>query len=337
MSQTVLLTGITGFLAKHIALGLLNAGYTVRGSLRSPARADEVRDALRGHLKDAAALDRLSFVPLDLARDEGWAEAMAGCDVLMHTASPFPLDQPKDENEVIRPAVDGTLRALKAATEAGVHRVILTSSTVAVSGYAGDGRIDESNWTDLNGPGITPYIKSKTLAEQAAWTHAEAHPELKLTVINPGFILGPALDAHYGTSLQVIERVLAAKDPAIPQFGFSTVDVRDVADMHVAAIAMPASEGKRILSVADFLWFSGIAQTVAARYPDRRIVTRRAPNLLVRLLAVFDPTLRQIVPSLGKRSDVSNARAREVFGMSFRPLDEAVATAAQSVIDAGKA
>ena len=337
MPRTVLLTGITGFLAKHIALQLLEAGHTVRGSLRDMARADEVRAALSAHLGDESALDRLDFVTLDLSRDGGWDRALADVDVLMHTASPFPFTQPRDESEVIRPAVDGTRRALSAARASGVGRVIMTSSAVAIMGLVSDGVQTEEDWTNPDDPGITPYVKSKTLAERAAWDIADADPGMALTVINPGFILGPALDAHYGTSLRVIERLLKARDPAVPKVGFSTVDVRDVARMHVAAIGSPETEGKRFMAISDFLWFSDMARILAAAYPDRRIVTREAPNLLMRLIALFDPDMRQLLPSLGKRSKADARRAREVMGMDFRPVDEAVLASARSVIDAGRA
>ncbi|NNE52360.1 MAG: NAD-dependent epimerase/dehydratase family protein [Sulfitobacter sp.] len=336
MSQSILLTGVTGFLAKHILLRLLNDGHKVRGSLRSMDRADEVREAVRPHLTDPETINHLGFVALDLSSDTGWDEACDGMDVLVHTASPFPLTQPRDEQEVIRPAVDGTLRAMKAAEKAKIGRVVLTSSTAAIAGQGGEGSINESDWTDLTARGVTPYVKSKTLAEQAAWDFVKDHPDVALTVINPGFILGPALDRHYGTSLRVIERALAAKDPAVPQIGFSTVDVRDVADIHVNAIDRPDSIGKRIAAVSDFMWFMDISKVLAEAYPARKVVTRRAPDTLVRILALFDPTIRQIVPTLGQRQDVSNARARSLFGMTFRPVEQAVQDAAQSVIDAGK-
>ncbi|MBD3664598.1 SDR family oxidoreductase [Sulfitobacter aestuariivivens] len=336
MPETILLTGCTGYLAKHILLRLLNAGHVVRGSLRSDTRAQEVRQAVAPHLTDPALLDNLSFVQLDLTKDEGWDSAMRDITILMHTASPFPFTQPKDENDLIRPAVDGTLRALRAAQNAGVKRVILTSSTAAISGSPGSGTKTEADWTDITASGVTPYVKSKTLAEKAAWDFVEKHPDMVLTTINPGFILGPSLDAHYGTSLLAIERILAARDPAVPRIGFTTVDVRDVADMHVGAINTPDTEGKRILSVAEFMWFTELAGAIARAFPDRKVVTRQAPNALMRVMALFDPAIRQLVPALGKRDEISNARARSIFGIDFRPVEDAVVASAQSVIAAGK-
>ncbi|MFQ6553517.1 NAD-dependent epimerase/dehydratase family protein [Aestuariibius insulae] len=340
MSQTVLLTGVTGFIARHIAAKLLNAGYAVRGTLRDPARAEEVRDAIRPELlnKDLPE-QRLSFVPLDLARDEGWIEALMGVNILMHTASPFPLSQPDDEEELIRPAVDGTLRALEAARAAGVKRVVMTSSTAAVtSGAAPDGRpFDERDWTDLEHPVTTPYNKSKTLAEQAAWDFVTANPEIELTVINPGFVLGKPLGDDWNTSVQVIDRIVQSKDPMLPHFGFATVDVGDVAEMHLRALERPETAGKRYLAVSEFLWFTEIAEIIAKAFPDRKITTRQAPNWVVRILALFDRTVRQLVPVLDRKDSVSNERAKTEMEMTFRPVRDAVIDTATAVIEAGRA
>lgn len=339
MSERVVLTGASGFIAKHIALKLLRQGYHVHATIRSMKRADEVRDAVRPHLDDASVLDgRLSFAELDLTRDEGWPEALKGADVLMHTASPFPLAQPNDENELIRPAVEGTLRALKAARAAGVKRVVLTSSMVSVMEKdAPDNGIayTAADWSDVNSARINPYGKSKTLAERAAWDFIEEQaPEMELTAINPGLVLGPALDAHYGTSLGVVERVLKAKDPMLPNFGLPAVDVRDVADMHVKALSTPETIGKRLIAAAGFIWFPEIADTLARAYPDRRIVTRRAPNFLIRLLSLFDPEIRTIVPSLGVHKAIDDSQTRSVLAMDFRSVDDAIGAAAQSIVEA---
>ncbi len=329
MPQTVFVTGASGFIAKHIVVRLLNAGYKVVGSVRSLDRSGEVRDAVAPHLESGDDLDaRLRFVALDLGSDDGWEAALEGSDVLMHTASPFPLVQPKNEDEVIRPAVDGALRALKAAKAAGIGRVVITSSTVSITNCAlPDGRTayDERDWTDVSQPDLTPYAKSKTLAEKAAWDFVEQEaPEIALTVINPAFVLGPPLDANYGTSVKVVERILRAKDPMLPQIGFSTVDVRDVAEMHVRALERPETIGKRYAGVDRFLWFHEIAEVLKAAHPDRKIVTRKAPGFVVRVLALFDKAIRGILPDLGQRREVSNARAVADLGMEFIAVEEAV-------------
>lgn len=337
MSQHIVLTGASGFIAKHIVLELLRRGYRVRGTVRSMERGEQVRAAVRPHLDDPAVADsHLTFVELDLTRDEGWAEALEGADALLHTASPFPMAQPDNEDEVIRPAVDGTLRALRAARAAGVDRVVLTSSMAAImekdAPHNGAAYTPE-DWSDVNSSRISAYSKSKTLAEQAAWRFvSEEAPEMKLTAINPGLVLGPALDERYGTSLQLVERVLRSKDPMLPNFGLPAVDVRDVAKMHVSALSTPEAEGERLIAVSDFLWFPQMAQIVAKAYPDRKITTRRAPNLLIRVLALFDREVRTVVPALDVHRNIDNSRTGKVLDMTFRPLEEAVRASAESII-----
>ncbi|MFZ2099596.1 MAG: aldehyde reductase [Oricola sp.] len=338
--KSVLLTGSSGFIAKHIALQLLDAGHAVRGSVRAMNRGKEVADAVRPLLSDpSAADDRLSFVELDLLSDSGWREALQGVDVLVHTASPFPIRQPADENELIRPAVEGTLRALRAAKAAGIRRVVLTSSIAAVAdGHDGDVRrtCDESDWSDVESRTITAYSKSKTLAERAAWDFVrEEAPEMQLTAINPGMVLGPPLDRHFGSSMGILQRVVRSKDPALPNIGFAFVDVRDIARIHARAMDTPASIGGRHIGTAGFLWLPEVARIVAGQFPDRKIVTRRAPNALIRFLGLFDAEVRASVPMLDQRRELSNARARAVFGMDFIPADEAVRAGAKFLVDNG--
>jgi len=337
-SQTVFVTGASGFIAKHILIKLLNAGYNVRGSVRSLDRADEIRAAVSPHLADTKGLnDRLTFVALDLTHDDGWNTALKGADALMHTASPFPLSQPKDENDLIRPAVDGTLRALRAAKTAGIKRVILTSSFAAVGYREPDPAkpvFDEDDWSDLNHPTATAYTKSKTLAERAAWDYVASDvPEMALTTINPVGVFGPPLDGHFGSSVAIIQRVLSGKDPMVPRLAFGVVDVRDVAEMHLRALQQPETAGKRFLAVDRFLWFKDMAETLAADYPDRKIARRVAPDILIRLLGLFDSTIRSILPSLGRYDQVSNARAQTQMGMTFIPATDSIRATAKYLVD----
>lgn len=335
MPDTVVLTGVTGFIAKRIALDLLNAGYIVRGTLRSPARADEVRAAIGPRLENPDALDRLSFATLDLGRDEGWAEAMAGADALVHTASPFPLTQPRNENEIIEPAVEGTLRALRAAEAAGVRRVVLTSSVVAIEATdASDRPLTEDDWTDVGHPRATAYYKSKTLAERAAWDFVKAHPEMRLTTINPALVLGEPLDGNYGTSLAVVERLLSGKDPMVPEVGFGVVDVADVSAMHVAALERPDSAGGRFIASAGSMSMPEMARHLKALYPDRKIATRVAPGVLLRALSLFDRSIRTILPALGVTPEFDNTRARSILGISFTTPRTALDRAAAALIGA---
>ena len=332
---TVFLTGASGYIGKHITLQLLNAGYTVRASVRSSSKRAEVVEALRSHLADPALAEtHLSFVELDLTSDAGWAEALVGVDALLHTASPFTIDPVKDEDVLIRPAVDGTLRALRAAHAAGVRRVVLTSSVAAIQGRQLPetmAEFDESMWTDVNSPlGSDPYTKSKTLAEEAAWEFvSQEAPEMLLTTINPSLVLGAPLDRNYGTSVAVLERLLSAKDPALPDVSFSIVDVKDVATLHVLSLDLAETAGQRYIAAAGALTFIEMAKVLKTAYPKRKIVTRQAPKFLLQVLALFDGQIKSILPSLGKRVGISSAKAQSAFALQFiAPEQSIVETAA---------
>lgn len=336
-AQQVLVTGASGFIAKHIVAQLLDSGHSVRGSLRRMDRSDEVRAAVAPHLRDPRRAEtHLSFCPLDLTSDDGWDAAMQGMRVLMHTASPFPMRQPTDPREVIGPAVDGARRAIRFANAHKVRRVILTSSVAAIIGakrVRGRRVWTESDWTDLTSRAVTPYAASKTLAEQAAWDCIEDEaPGIAMTVINPGLVLGPPLDAHFGTSLRLVQRLLDGRDPALPNFGFPVVDVRDVAAMHLRAMERRDSIGKRFIGADRFMWYRDMARVLKAAYPARRIVTRAAPDWSVRLLALVDPAVRSIAPVLGRHDAVSAEAARTVLGMTFRPAPDSLRAAAAFLV-----
>ena len=332
MQDPVVLTGITGFIAKPVAAKLLNAGYTVRGTLRDPARADEVRAALPPHLTDPAALERLSFTTLDLTRDEGWDEAMAGAGALVHTASPFPATGPKDEGELIGPAVEGTRRALAVARKAGVGRVVMTSSVAAVMHCdlpAGRDRVTEADWTDPDHPTASAYTRSKTLAERAAWDFVVDGGGPELVVLNPGFVVGAPFDARYGTSLRVIERLMRGKDPMLPHIALPVVHLDDVAEAHLRALSVPEAAGQRFLLADETLTMAEMGQALKAAFPARRIATRQAPGLLIRAIGLFDSSVRMILPVLGFHRQVDSTRARTVLGIGFAP-------ATQALTDAGR-
>lgn len=339
MSAPVLLTGTTGFIAKHIAVRLLDAGHSVRGTLRAPARADEVRAAVGPALQDPAALERLSFVPLDLETDAGWDEAAAGCAAILHTASPFPIDLPKDGAVLERPAVQGTLRALRAAQAAGIGRVIVTSSIAAVMmGPRPPGKevFDEEDWSDPDSPLCSVNDRSKTLAERAAWDFVrQTAPQVGLTVLNPGFVLGPPLDRHFGSSMGLIVRFLRGKDPMVPAFALPVVDVRDVAEAHLRALERPSTAGERILLGGETLRFVEMTRVLKELSPERRIPTRQAPDLVVRLLALFDGEIRSALPMLGRFERVSNAKARRLLDLELRPPREAVRAAGEWLLANG--
>lgn len=336
MTHTVFLTGASGYIAKHIAVALLSAGHSVVGSVRQIERSEEIRAAVLPHVNRNLGTDQLRFAAADLTQDAGWSEAMQGCDVVMHTASPFPLTQPKSESDLIQPAVEGTRRVLTAAQAASINRVVMTSSILAITEGTAPAKgtpYTETDWTDSSARALTAYAKSKTLAERAAWAFVESEaPDLALTAINPGFVLGPPLDSKFGTSIRVIERMLLGKDPMVPQIGFATVDVRDVALAHLRALERPESAGKRYVVSDRFLWFQEIAETLKAAHPDRKIATRVAPNWLLRAVALFDPKVKPVVPNLGQRREVSSARARDELGLNFRDARDSVSETAAFLV-----
>lgn len=338
---TVLLTGASGYIGKHIALQLLNQGYNVRASVRSLTKSDEVKAALSPHLLDSKALNsQLSFVELDLEKDSGWEAALKGVDVLMHTASPIPISSPKDENDLIRPAVDGTLRALNAAKSSGVKRVILTSSNAAVYGCdlpAGKSQYDETMWTDVNHPiGRVAYTKSKTLAEKAAWDFVNNQaPEIELTTINPVLVLGAPLDKNFGSSISVVERILKGKDPMLPDLKFSVVDVRDVARMHVESIKNNSTKGERILAASETISFVAIAKFLKSIYPKSKAKTAQAPTFLIKFLSNFDGDIKAILPILGKPMITRGEKAKRIFGINFIPVEVTLRESADYLIKNG--
>ena len=332
--QTVLVTGGSGFLGSWCLVEALRRGYNARTTVRSLTREPEVRAMLAAQVDVG---DRLAVVAADLNDDRGWQEAVAGCDYVLHVASPFPSAQPKDPEELIAPARDGTLRVLRASLAAGVQRVVLTSSSAAIRGGGGanPGRLlTEEDWTDPATPGLTPYTRSKTIAERAAWDFArEAGGVGRLTTVNPSAILGPVLGEHRSYSLQVVERMLAGM-PGVPRLGFSFVDVRDVADLELRAMTAPATGGERFLAAGPFLWMSQVAGILRERLgPQARKVPRRGvPDLLVRAMGIFDPGVRSVVGELGQEVGYSSAKAQERLGWSPRPLEQTIVDCARSLL-----
>jgi nucleoside-diphosphate-sugar epimerase len=337
--STVLVTGGSGFIGSHSILQLLAAGHRVRTTVRSLKREADVRATLKQAGADAG--DRLSFFAADLEQDAGWPEAVAGADYVLHVASPFPSSVPKHEDELIVPAREGALRVLRASRDAGVKRVVLTSSFAAI-GYGQKEQekpFDETNWTDPNGPDVLPYIKSKTLAERAAWDFiAKEGGALELSVINPVGVFGPVLGPDYATSILLVQRLMDGAMPGCPQLCFGAVDVRDVADLHIRAMTHPAAKGERFLAVAgDFISMLDIAKILKSRMGEsaRKVPTRQLPNWLVRVAAMRDPAVKQILPELGKKKNATNQKAKRVLGWTPRSSEESIVATAESLVRLG--
>lgn len=331
---TVLVTGGSGFVGSHTILQLLAAGHQVRTTVRNLQREPDVRAMLKQG--GAEPGDRLSFFAADLESDAGWKEAVAGCDYVHHIASPFPSGVPQHEDELIVPAREGALRVLRAAREAGVKRVVLTSSFAAI-GYGQPAQskpFDETNWTDPNGPDLLPYVKSKTIAERAAWDFVSKEGAPELSVVNPVAVFGPVLGPDYSTSVLLVQRMMDGALPGCPRLYFGIVDVRDVADMHLRAMTNPAAKGERFLAVAgDFLSMVDIAKVLKSRLgaAAKRVPTRQLPDWLVRLASLRDPAIKQILPELGKIKNGTNAKARRVLGWTPRSSEDAIVATAESL------
>ena len=338
MSATVLVTGISGFIAKHVALQLLAAGHTVRGTIRRPAAADEVRASLARH---GADIDRLSFVVADLGADAGWADAIAGCEFIQHVASPFPIKAPADREALVPAAREGTLRILRHGLKAGVSRIVETSSMVAMMYRAdrpADVLVGESDWSDAEWPPLSAYIVSKTRAERAAWEFLRATAaQNKLCTVNPGLVLGPLLDTRFGTSLEVIRLFMSGAYPALPPVSFPVVDVRDLASVHVRAMTAANCGGRRLIATSATISMRDMAVMLRDAFPDRprRIPTRVLPSLVVRLLALFDRQLRSLLGDLGVAARADSAYVTTLTGVNFRPARESVVAAGQSLIEHG--
>ncbi|OKO79456.1 epimerase [Bradyrhizobium sp. NAS80.1] len=337
--STVLVTGGSGFVGIHVVLQLLAAGHAVRTTVRRPDRQADVRAMLREG--GAASPESLSFFTADLTRDDGWRGAVAGCDYVLHVASPLSTSVPKDENEMIIPARDGTLRVLRAAREAGVRRVVITSSLGAI-GYGHSPRdkpFDETDWTNLDGADVQPYVKSKTLAERAAWDFiAREGGGLELSVVNPAAIFGPVLGPDFSGSIEIVKSLLDGAMPAVPRIYFGVVDVRDVADLHLRAMTAPKARGERFIAVSgETMSILDIAKVLRRELgPGARRVPRfQAPDWLVRLAANRIPRLRAVVPMLGKVRHFTSAKARSLLGWQPRSTDEAILSTAESLIRLG--
>lgn len=336
--STVLVTGGTGFIASHAILQLLAAGHTVRTTVRGPARLEALRTLLRAGGGEHG--DEVRGHTAELTQAGDWPAAVAGCDYVLHVASPVPAGVPKHEDELIVPAREGALNVLRAARDAGVRRVVITSSFAAI-GYGHPPRaepLDESTWTQL-GPGVSAYVKSKTLAERAAWDFiAREGGALELAVVNPVGVFGPVLGADYSSSITLIRSLMTGGVPACPRIWFGAVDVRDVADLHLRAMTHPAAAGERFLATAgDFQRLVEVSRLLKRRLGShaRRAPTLELPDFAVRVAARFSPMARSILPELGKVKNGTPAKAQSLLGWEPRSSEEAIVATGESLRDRG--
>lgn len=334
MERTVLVTGGSGYIAGFLIRQLLDQGWIVHATVRDPAREAELRSLLGG------SAQTLRFFTADLMADAGWAEAMAGCSHVAHVASPFSTQAPRHEDDLIVPAREGVLRALRYARAAGVQRFVQTSSVAAIAYGHGKGQhlFTEADWTNVDGPDVYAYVKSKTLAERAArdWM-ADEGQDMEFVSVNPAAVLGPVMSVDMSPSIEVVRQLLAGAVPGCPNLGFGLVDVRDVTDLHIRALTIPGLDGERFIASGPFLTLIDIAQILKGGMGDqgRRVPMRRLPDWLVRAVALFNPALRQVTGELGNVREASSDHAMQRLGWQMRPVDETILACARSLIANG--
>lgn len=334
--KTVLVTGGSGYLGGWCIIDLLQRGYRVRTTVRDPSRERDVHAAVESQVGQGP---HLTVHQADLMSDEHWDNIIEGCDYVLHVASPFPPKQPKNPDDLILPAREGTLRVLRTALDHDVKRIVVTSSIAAIRLAKGAQAkvLDEDDWTDPDDPSLTPYVRSKTIAELAAWDLVNQRGEQdRLTTINPGAIIGPVLHDDVSYSLQAIQRLLDG-GPGVPRLGFSFVDVRDVADLEIRAMTAPEAAGQRFIAVTQFMWMVDAGKVLRERLGDEasKVPTRTVPDLLVRGLALFDGGIRSVVGGLGKKQEVSSEKARTTLGWSPRPIEDTIAETGETLIHHG--
>lgn len=335
--KTVLVTGATGFVASHLILNLLDKGFDVRGTARSTSKAGRLNQVL----SDYAGRDvDIPIVAADLASDEGWEDAVHGVDYVQHVASPFPVDVPKHPDELIIPAREGALRVLRAAKNASVQRVVMTSSMAAVGYGWGDQRpvpLTEAHWSNPdNLKDNSAYSRSKTIAERAAWDFVKSEGEgLELAVINPVGIFGPAMSAEVSASLHLIAQPMQGKIPAYPKLNFGFIDVRDVAEAHARAMTLPEAAGERFICGGERMWMSEMGAILREAYPDRKLPSKELPNWVVRLMSNFNTPLKQLIPELGRERVYSNEKLKTVLGIDPISAKDSILASADSLIKHG--
>ena len=338
MNNKVLLTGISGWIAKHTAIELLNAGYEVLGTIRNKNLVDQTKQTLSKY----ASTEKLSFVELDLLKDDGWNEASKGCRYIFHVASPFPMKVSSNRENLLPVAVDGTLRVLNAGLNAGVEQIIKTSSIVAMfrkPNRTNPYTFGENDWSDENWiEGVSDYFLSKTKAEKAAWRLMESKGlKNKLTTINPGGVFGDALDKKGGTSIEYIRQFMKGKFPGAPKFAVLISDVKDIAKAHVACIGNNKVGGRRLIVGKDVKRLVELSQLIAEAMPEykKKLPTKELPNLMVKLISYIDSSAKTMIPDLGIMMQTDTSYAEEILGFKFKPAKGCISENARSVVRLG--
>ena len=324
--KKVMVTGITGYIGQHCGAELLRQGYEVVGTVRSMEKAEIVREGIA----KVAPIENLTFVKADLLSSEGWDEAMMDCKYVLHVASPFIIANPADENEMISPAVDGTLRVLSAAKAAGIKRTVVTSSTVAITSGKLSGHYGTDSWSDPDAD-IGTYAKSKTLAEQAAWEFARSN-DIDLVVINPGGVMGPTLTGRVeGESLTMISDIITGKYPLVPDISVGFIDVRDVAKLHVSAMTAEGAVGKRFIASSDEPLHLKEVTGILKNAGYKKASTRQAPKFLLKVMSIFDDQVKGLLPMVGERQTVENQDTYDILGWEPTSMKQSLIETAESI------
>ena len=337
MTDLVLVTGVSGFIASHVTAGLLKQGYAVRGTVRNKDKGQRIVDALAANGTNTS---RLELVEANLSEDTGWKSAVQDCRFVQHIASPFPLNAPSDREALVPAARAGAMRVIEQATGAGAERVVMTSSMVSMMGQAGRGDkmlVKESDWTDPDWKPLTAYTVSKTRAERAVWDYLKSQDlESRLTAICPGLVFGPDTYDNGGASLAIIKGLFSGQFPMMPKIAYPIVDVRDCASLHIKAMTSSNAGGRRLMAASDTLWISGIADVLRTAYPTAKLPTREMPNFIVKIAGLFDSSIKSIAPDVGIFHEADAGYVTSLTGVMPRPAKDAILAAAESLIANGQ-
>ena len=331
--DTVLVTGITGYIASHVSVKLVEKGYKVRGTVRNKAKGRRLKSAFVQH---GVPTDNIEFVEADLGADEGWSEIVKGCRFIQHIASPFPLEAPRDREALVPEARAGAQRVLENGFSAGAERIVMTSSLVSVMAQPDRGKsktYSEDDWSDPDWKPLTAYPVSKTRAELSAWSYVEAQGfKDRLVTVNPGLVLGPDPYANSGASLGAVRDMMNGEFPVLPKLAYPIVDIRDCASIHVSAMTSEAARGRRLFAAGETLWFREIADILRSKYPNAKLPKGEAPNFMIKLVSLFDDRVKSILPDLGHYPTADSAYVCNLTGVIPRPAKESILAAAHDLI-----